>query len=146
MPHAQCTMLIEAPRQRIFDAFTQPADLAQFWLTEADAPLAVGQTATWHFMVPGAKEQTTATALNPPNRVAFTWSDGVSVDISIEPFDEERARVVIGIDTPDADRVADAVEGFTLVLSELKLWLETGSAPGLVRAKAELIAAMASKR
>ena len=36
-------------------------------------------------------------------------------------------------------KAVDAAEGFCIVLCDLKLFLESGKSPGLVKAKAELI-------
>jgi uncharacterized protein YndB with AHSA1/START domain len=137
-----CSALIAATPEAIFAAFSEPARLKAFWLDSASGPLAVGTAVTWRFRVPGATEQTTATALEPGKRIAWTWSDGTTVDIRLERTEGATiVRLELGGSKPDdVTAVANAVEGFTVVLCDLKLLLETGHSPGLVTDKARLIA------
>ena len=143
---ARASMMIAAQPERIFDAFVEPEALRAFWLAEASAPLRIGQPAHWTFLVPGAAAEATATTLDRPHRLAWDWSDGTKVEITIEPEGGETAVSVAcsGFDGPAETQVATALattEGFSIVLSDLKTWLESGRSAGLTAAKARLIIA-----
>ena len=148
---ARSELLIRRAAADVLAAFVDPALLAQFWLREASAPLAVGTTVHWSFLVPGAEADTRATALEA-DRLEWVWSDGTTVAIRLLPFDDDDddrdgTRVVLehtGFDgAVDAAIAAaiDSTQGFTLVLASLKLLLETGSPTSLVADKAALITA-----
>ncbi|WP_076998270.1 SRPBCC domain-containing protein [Variovorax sp. KK3] len=140
-PAAKAELLIHASAQRAFDAFVEPDQLAQFWLARSSGPLAPGATVDWEFMVPGAHETVVVKAFDRPRHLGFDWSDGVHVDLRFK--DQAPNAVVVTVAASgfaDADTAIGATEGFTLVLCDLKIWLESGRSPGLVRDKAALLA------
>ena len=69
--------------------------------------------------------------------MSFDWSDGKKVRITFDASQDESVVTVevSGIEPAD---VAATVEGFTIVLSDLKLLIETGKSPGLSKDKARL--------
>ena len=142
---ARAEMLIRRPAADVFNAFAQPERIKKFWLKDTTGPLGQGAEVEWEFMVPGATERVQVTAFDAPRRIAFTWSEGgLGVDMK---FSEERpgittARVEVRGFGRDGgtDPVVNATEGFSIVLCDLKVLLETGASPGLVKDKAELIA------
>jgi uncharacterized protein YndB with AHSA1/START domain len=147
----QSSMMIRRPPGEVFAAFVNPQTLRKFWLSDASGPLTPGARVQWQFMVPGATEQVSVTSFEAPRHLAFDWSDGIHVDMTFEPFGEGATRAGIalsGFDGADAlAQATGAVEGFTIVLCDLKTLLETGESAHLVRAKAELIiAAQAAER
>ena len=89
----------------------------------------------------------TVTAFEDQRRIAFDWSDGISVNMTFEPYGKNSTRLAveaIGFRGKTAEAAAvGATEGFTIVLCDLKVLLETGQSARLVRDKAELIAASA---
>lgn len=142
---ARASMLIRRPAAEVFDAFVHPDKITKFWLEGTTGPLAKGAQVRWRFMVPGATETVTVTALEHPRRIAFDWSDGNSVNIAFEAHDPGATRVVVevagfGNESP-VDQVVNTTEGFSIVLCDLKTLLESGRSANLVRDKAELIAA-----
>lgn len=139
----QCGQIIRSTPDEIYAAFVEPGRLTRFWLADASAPLAVGKAVEWTFLVPGAREATTATALEPGRRVEFEWSDGTHVAIAIEASAGSECVVTVALSGFTGDLVhsaANAVEGFSIVLCDLKVLLETGRSPRLVAEKARLIA------
>ncbi len=146
---AKTEQLIRCPPDQVYRAFVEPDLLTQFWLQAASGPLELGAPVLWSFMVEGVEDHTQATVLDDGKRIAWTWSDGTAVDIRIERFNDDPAasRVTIehrgfGGDLDDAiATVVESTQGFTLVLSNLKLLLETGTPGSLVRDKAALITA-----
>lgn len=139
------TMLINASADAIFRSFVEPEQLTKFWLSGASASLSVGNEVEWHFMVEGATATVAATRLDPGRRITWKWSSGV-VDIVFEEFDGGTAVTLTNEGYPGTrdeqiEAALDGTEGFTLVLSDLKVLLETGQSPGLVEGKAKLIEA-----
>lgn len=143
-PTAAAEILIRKPAADIYRAFTEPTELKKFWLSEASAPLEVGKTVEWDFMVEGAYAEATATELVPGEKIAWGWNDGSTVEILLaETGDGTVVRVENSRFAGDAqEAMATALEstqGFTIVLCDLKILLETGKSPGLTRDKARLI-------
>jgi uncharacterized protein YndB with AHSA1/START domain len=143
-PIVHASQLIRRPPGEVFAAFTNPLTLTRFWLRHATGPLAPGARVEWEFMVPGAKDTVRVVAFESPRHLALRFSDGTLVDMMFQPRDGD-TRVAVAISGFDpADLLAQAtnsVEGFAIVLCDLKTLLETGESAGLVRDKAALIEA-----
>ena len=143
-------MLIRRPPGEVFAAFVNPQTLRKFWLTDASGPLGPGARVQWSFMVQGATEKVFVTRFEAPRLLSFDWSGGIHVDMRFDPFAEGAtiAQVEVrGFDGADAlDQATGTVEGFSIVLCDLKTLLETGESANLVRAKAELITASMAKQ
>ena len=136
-------VLIDKPAADIFDHFVDPVLLTRFWLGAASGPTRKGDTVAWDFMVGGSSEQTTVTEVIPDRTIAFRWSSGIDVRIALVPHVTTGQVVEVslgGFPPHDATEViVNAVRGFTTVLDDLKVLLETGVSPGLVRDQARLI-------
>jgi uncharacterized protein YndB with AHSA1/START domain len=136
-------MLIRRGPSEIFDAFVDPDTLCKFWLDAASGPLAPGAEVEWRFKVPGVSDTVKVTAFERPRRLALRFSDGIAVQIAFEFHDGDATRVGVSCEGfPDADLLSQAtntIEGFSIVLCDLKTLLETGRSANLVRDKAELI-------
>lgn len=136
------SQLIRRGSQEIFDAFVDPQRLCQFWLDAASGPLAPGAEVEWRFKVPGVIDRVTVTEFDRPRRLCIRFSDGTEIEITLEFLGGDATRVGVacrGLPDGDLMAAADNAEGFTIVLSDLKLLLETGRPANLVRDKAELI-------
>lgn len=137
-------MLIECTSAAVYSAFVEPDRLMRFWLRAADVPLALGRTARWEFLVPGAVTETTATRLVEGRAISWNWPDGTTVDIDLEEIDGATAVTIIvrhfsGDAVQQVDAALNACEGFAIVLCDLKTLLESGTSAGLVASKAKLI-------
>jgi uncharacterized protein YndB with AHSA1/START domain len=142
-PKARVSIIVRASPAEIISAFVEPEKLTGFWLSSSDAPLAVGTTVHWKFMVPGAEIDTTATALEPGRRLAWSWPNGTTVDVELEKIDGATAVTVVnagfkGTSDEIVNAALDATEGFALVLADLKTMLESGTSAKIVRDKARL--------
>lgn len=141
---ARVSLLIHATPAEIVYAFVEPGKLSSFWLESSSAPLNVGRSVHWAFMVAGAEVDTTATRIDPEAGVAWDWSDGTHVDINLEKLDGANTAVTLvhdgfqGSDDAIVASALDATEGFALVLADLKTLLETGISAHIVRDKARL--------
>jgi uncharacterized protein YndB with AHSA1/START domain len=139
----QAAMLIRRPPGEVFAAFVNPTMLRKFWLQDASGPLAPGARVKWTFMVPGAEETVMVRRFEAPQHLAFDWSDGVHVAMAFETWEPDATHVTVtvsglsGEDLPQ--QAANVIEGFSIVLCDLKTLLETGTSASLVRDKAELI-------
>jgi uncharacterized protein YndB with AHSA1/START domain len=141
---ARVSMKIAASASTVYEAFVEPAVLTRFWLASASEPLAVGRAVRWAFLVPGAEDRTTATALVPGRHLAWRWSDGTTVDIELDERGAETAITLVnegflGDRAAQIEAALNATEGFALVLADLKTLLENGTSAGIVAAKASLI-------
>ena len=142
---ARATMLIRRPPGEVFAAFVNPQMLRKFWLRDASGPLAPGARVQWEFMVSGASETVAVTAFESPRHIGFDWSNGMHVRLEFELFAEGATRLsvtVSGFRGRDVvHQASNVIEGFSIVFCDLKSLLETGTSPGFVRDKAELIEA-----
>jgi len=144
-PIASVSMLIRAPTPDVFNAFLDPAMLTRFWLAHASAPLGEGKSATWEFMVPGVIVETRVREMVQNRRLVLEWPGDETAEIALQ----QRADGTTHIEITSAikgktaeDAVASAIEatqGYTLVVSNLKVLLETGKSASLVEDKAVLI-------
>jgi uncharacterized protein YndB with AHSA1/START domain len=142
---ARTKMLIRSPVADVFDAFVNPDKITKFWLNATTGPLAKGAQVEWSFMVPGVRDQVKVTAFDAPRRIDFDWSDGIHVNMNFEPR-SDRATVLevqtSGFTGDDLiDQIVNTTEGYSIVLCDLKTFLESGKSAHLVKDKAELIAA-----
>ncbi len=136
------SMLIRRPAGEVFAAFVNPQTLRKFWLRDASGPLGPRARVRWEFMVPGATADVVVTQFEAPHRLGFDWPD-MHVEMSFEVVDKTATRVEVAVSNlGEKDLLANAtstIEGFAIVLCDLKTLLETGESAGLVRDKAELI-------
>lgn len=141
---AKASALIRRPPREVFDAFASADTITRFWLTRTSGPLMPRAVVNWEFMVPGAKETVTVTDFDAGHRIAFRWSSGLTVDMVFEPYrgDVTHVTITVGAFAQEhlLEQVANVVEGFSIVLCDLKTLLELGRSANLVRDKAELIA------
>lgn len=146
--NVHASMLIRRPPGEVFAAFVNPQTLRKFWLRDATGPLGPRARVKWEFMVPGATADVVVTQFEAPHRLGFDWPD-MHVDMSFESIDKAATRVEVAVSNLGAiDVLANAtttIEGFAIVLCDLKTLLETGESAGLVRDKAELIARSISR-
>jgi uncharacterized protein YndB with AHSA1/START domain len=141
---ATAQMLIRRPPGEVFAAFVNPTLLRKFWLNDASGPLGPGARVRWKFMVPGAEADVVVRRFEAPSHLAFDWPDEVHVDMKFDPFDDGATRVTVTVSGFDPRQLlaqaTQTIEGFSIVLCDLKTLLETGSSAHLVRDKAQLIA------
>lgn len=141
---AGAKMPIRRPAAEVFSAFVQPDLITKFWLKSTAGPLAQGAQVEWQFMVPGATERVRVTAFDAPRRIAFSWLEG-GLDVDMNFLAEQKDFTVFSVEVRGfqgegaMEQVVNATEGFSIVLCDLKVFLETGRPANLVKDKAELI-------
>lgn len=137
--------LIRAPLGDVFSAFTQPNLLRKFWLSKASGPLELGKTIEWRFKVHGVSDSVKVLALELNRRIRVQWSNRAITEWTFTALARKQTLVVIeqtgfkGRANALIDDVAQTAEGFTLVLSDLKILLEHRLRSGIVQDKASLI-------
>ena len=81
-------------------------------------------------MVPGATAKVAVTRFEAPRHLAFDWDGTMHVDMSFELFGDGGTQTTVRVSGFEgADALAEAtgtVEGFAIVLCDLKTLLETG--------------------
>ncbi|HET9475836.1 MAG TPA: SRPBCC domain-containing protein [Steroidobacteraceae bacterium] len=139
----EASMLIRRPPGEVFAAFVNPMMLRKFWLSDASGPLAPGARVKWKFMVPGVEDDVVVRRFESPSHLAFDWSDGISVEMTFELIDSGATHVRVAVSgfagEGMLEQATGTIEGFSIVLCDLKTLLESGTSANLVRDKAELI-------
>jgi len=140
---ATAEMLIRRPPGEVFAAFVNPTMLRKFWLSDASGPLAPGARVRWTFMVPGAEADVVVRRFEAPSHLAFDWPERMHVDMKFRAIEDGATQVTVVVGGFDPrqwlEQATGTIEGFSIVLCDLKTLLETGSSANLVRDKAELI-------
>lgn len=144
-PIASVEMLIRRPAKDVFAAFVEPQLLTKFWLNRSSGPLVAGSKVHWEFMVKGAASDLDVKALEPNRRILIAWPDKSTVEWTFTERSPNETIVAIsnaGFGGNPDEAVATAIgstQGFTIVLCELKVLLEHGSAMNLTKDKALLL-------
>lgn len=128
-PIARATMLIRRPVAEVFNAFVDPAVTTRFWFSRASGRLEPGATVTWYWDHYGVSGEVTVTALEPNRRLAIAWPTPVEWTFTPREDGTFVSIVASGFTGTDDDQVAqalDSTEGFNLVISACKAWLEHG--------------------
>jgi uncharacterized protein YndB with AHSA1/START domain len=140
---AKVSQLINCEAIEAFDAFAEPEKITQFWLSAASGRLSAGSQVEWSFMVSGVTDSVTVETCRRPSLIELTWSDGSSTKIEFVEHAKGKTKVSISAEVTAerdlVDQVVNTTEGFSIVLCDLKTYLESGHSANLVRAKAELI-------
>jgi len=93
--------------------------------------------------VPGAEVDVVVRRFEAPHHLVFDWSGGLHVEMNFEPIDGESTRAAVSVSgfagEGMLEQAVNTIEGFSIVLCDLKTLLETGTSAELVRDKAALI-------
>lgn len=132
------TTFIKSTRQKVWNAITNAEFTKQYWGCELISDWSVG--AKWH-SVRNADGQTNMVGevieSSPPNRLSYTWhlpdahadSDKSRVTFELETVgDAVKLTVTHDRLSTSSDMASKISQGWPLVLSSLKSFLETGQA------------------
>lgn len=132
---ARVSLPIRRPRREVFQAFTDPDLLAEFWPDCAgETPLEPGAVCYWRMSETGAQLRVECDELVPDCLIRLSLSNGTRIMLTLDRF-EEGGTVVhfcqcgFGA-TPDPEEVAEATRAAANMLSDLKGLLERGSVTG----------------
>jgi uncharacterized protein YndB with AHSA1/START domain len=143
---AHAYMMIRNPPRAVLEAFINPAQLTRFWLKNASGPLERDKDVTWTFMVPGAVAPARMKSYEPGRALEIGFGEGDVAAISVQERADGSTRIDIrnevSAKTPEEAqaKVNDATSGYSIVLCNLKVLLETGRSANLVEDQAKLIA------
>jgi uncharacterized protein YndB with AHSA1/START domain len=138
---SESEMLIRRPASEVFEAFVNPDVTTQFWFTKGSGRLEEGKTVTWTWGQFGVSADITVTSIELNELIQFQWPSGEedsafrTVELSFESKPEGTTFVEVvesGFNKDNSDfsslieQIAGQTEGWALVLSALKAWLEHG--------------------
>ena len=138
-PIARATMLIRRPVEEVFNAFVDPSVTTKFWFSRSSGPLIFGQTVTWYWDHYGVSGEVFVKDIEENRRIEIEWP--TPVKWLFTPKDSGSTFVSIiasGFTGTDDEKVAqalDSTEGFNLVISGCKAFLEHGLELNLVADK-----------
>lgn len=129
-PVARATMLIRRPVEEVFNAFVDPTVTTKFWFSRATGPLAPGATVTWYWDHYGVSGDVFVRALEPNKRIVIEWPTPVEWVFTPRGEDATFVSIVASGFTGSVDeqvaQALDSTEGFNLVISACKAYLEHG--------------------
>lgn len=135
-PMVETQMLIRKPATNVFQAFIDPAVTTNFWFTKSSGKLKEEKTVTWTQGQFDVSAEITVTEIKKNKLIRFQWPSGEeesafrTVELSFEPKSDDTTyvrAVETGFDEDDPqliEQIAGQTEGWSLVLSALKAWLE----------------------
>jgi len=134
-PVARATMLIRRPTDVVFNAFVDPAVTTKFWFSRSTGALEAGETVTWYWDHAGVSGEVFVRAVEQNRCIKIDWP--TPVEWLFTPTGEATfvSITASGFTGSDDDKVAqalDSTEGFNLVISACKAWLEHGIELNLV--------------
>ncbi|ASZ13646.1 SRPBCC family protein [Chitinophaga pendula] len=136
-PYAGAAMLIRRPVAVVFNAFIDPAETTRFWFTQSTGKLAAGAEVVWTWEMYHVSTPVRVEEIVENERIFLEWEGSGMVEWTFEELGPDATFVNIVNTGIPADeelvaKVRDLTEGFTLVLSGLKAYLEHGIELGLV--------------
>jgi len=132
-PSAKAEMLVRKPIAEVFEAFVNPAITTKFWFTKSSGRLETGKQIRWDWEMFGYSAQVSVKAIEENKRILIEWprhgrttvvewlftprSDNTTfVSVTNSGFSGEGDEIV--------KQALDSTEGFALLLSGLKAFLE----------------------
>ncbi|MBV9231776.1 MAG: SRPBCC family protein [Chloroflexi bacterium] len=133
VPVAKAEMLIRRPVAEVFEAFINPAITTKFWFTRSSGRLEPGRQVRWDWEMYDASSQVSVKTIEENKRILIEWS-GYGTPNLVEwiftALSEDTTFVSItnsgfrGNGDEVVSQAMGSTEGFTLVLSGLKAYLE----------------------
>lgn len=144
VPPVEVAMLVRRPAAEVFRAFTDPDITTRFWFTGSTGPLTDGAKVQWEWSNYGITADVAVRDVEPDRRLVFDWDNNPTTTVEIRFTERPDATTWVEVtETGFADNgmdgdgvvahVAGSTNGFTIVLSALKAWLEHGIELGAVR-------------
>lgn len=139
-PVANTGMLIRKPAAEVYEAFIDPAITAKFWFTHGSNRLDSGRAIEWEWRMYDFKSPVVVRELVKDRKIVVGWGEpATTVEWTFEPMLDGTATFVTIRNSGfqgDADQqvktAVDSADGFALVLSGAKAWLEKGITLGLI--------------
>jgi uncharacterized protein YndB with AHSA1/START domain len=141
VPVTKTGMLIRKPVAEVFEAFVDPAITTKFWFTKGSGRLQAGKQVQWEWEMYGISIAVTVKTIEPNKRIVIEWPGQRGPNTVQWTFASQAdGTTFVGITesgfSGDGDelvkQVTDSTQGFSLVLSGLKAFLEYGVRLNLV--------------
>lgn len=139
-PIVESQMLIRKSVQEVFEAMVNPDITSKFWFTKGSGRVEPGKTLEWEWGQFGVKDNVNILDVRKDEYISLQWSLGeleTTVEITFESKTKDTTFVSViekGFWTSDPENdpdLANKIElmlgqngGWTLVLSNMKAWLE----------------------
>lgn len=139
-PVAEVGMLIRKPVAEVYEAFIDPTITSKFWFTHGSGRLDAGHPVEWEWRMYDFKSPVAVRELVKDRKIVVGWGEpATTVEWTFSPMLDGTATFVairnFGFQG-DADQqvktAVDSTDGFALVLSGAKAWLEQGITLGLI--------------
>src|SRR5690606_11143117 len=113
----------------VFNAFVDPAVTTKFWFSRSTGKLSEGTTVTWYWDFYGVSGDVFVKAVEKNRRLVLEWPTPVEITFAEKPEGTFVSVVASGFTGTLEGKIAqalDSTEGFNLVLSACKVFLEHG--------------------
>lgn len=138
---ATMQMLIRKPVSEVFNAFTDPVIITNFWFTKSSGKLVEGEEVVWRWDMYDFEVTVKVFKIIPDQLITISWGqpDG-KVDFKLRELKEGTYVEIVCYDFPQSDdelidTIKDNIGGFTTVLDGAKAWLEYGVNLNLIKDK-----------
>jgi len=140
-PVANTGMLIRKPVAEVYQAFIDPAITTKFWFTKSSGILEAGKIIRWEWGMYGASTEVNVINLEQDKRILTEWGDSdtkTRVEYSFTSRAGKNTFVSItesgfsGGGGKVMEQAMDSSSGFSLVLANLKAYLEHGITLNLI--------------
>jgi uncharacterized protein YndB with AHSA1/START domain len=122
---------IAHPVEAVWDAITEPSELAHWFPCEVEVDVRLGGPMKFHFPEMALADTAATilgevTELDPPRRFAFTWG-GDHLHFALEPT-EDGAECILKftVQLDSRDKAARDAAGWHVCLDSLERWLDGG--------------------
>jgi uncharacterized protein YndB with AHSA1/START domain len=142
VPVTETGMLIRRPVAEVFEAILNPEITTNFWFTRSSGRLEVSRPIRWEWEMYDVSIEVTPKAIEPDRRIVIEWpgySGPTTVEWTFAAQGKDTTFVTVtesgftGTGDQLVKFVADSTEGFALMLTGLKAFLEYGVRLDLVR-------------
>ncbi|EUJ52574.1 SRPBCC domain-containing protein [Listeria fleischmannii] len=130
------SLLIKKSVDAVFEAFINPEITTKFWFTKSSGKLVKGEKITWEWEMYGVSDEISVLEIIPSSRIHIRDSNLKETIFEFETYSE--TETIVKIENGEFDQlseIVDSTEGYTLVLSGLKAYLEHGIQLNLVEDK-----------
>ncbi len=125
---AKAELLIRRPVAEVFEAFVNPEITTKFWFTRSSGRLEAGQQVRWDWDMFDASAQVNVKSIESNKRILIEWPTRVEWIFTSRPDNTTFVSITntgfSGNEDEVAKQAVGSTEGFTLVLCELKAFLE----------------------
>ncbi|MDG1997139.1 MAG: SRPBCC domain-containing protein [Emcibacteraceae bacterium] len=134
-PVAKAEILIRKPINQVFNAFTDPDQITQFWFDKSSGPLFDGATVEWAWSELGMTIPVTVKKFIKNEKIIMNWGADEHLSELVWTFTDRASEgtyvslVNLGFFGTNEETIVKALDstgGFNLVIAAAKAYLEHG--------------------